>query len=181
MTSGVNVLKEQLPGAARLRYGLGSHLSVHSWDFHWPSIAQPRGFAAYRSPLPGNGALGGLQKLRDPSPQPMYDIHFITGYALLRCISKSPLFCREHVILVLDFCIGQGFSLIVFTGDSPMVSQHFTQCHSTFPETSVTSLTNSGWEREVDSENYHVNNLYSWLFVFFISMLTVWTGKLFGG
>lgn len=57
MTSGVNVLKEQLPVMARLQYGLDNHLclSVHSWDFHPTGIAQPWGFAVYRSPLPETG------------------------------------------------------------------------------------------------------------------------------
>lgn len=102
----------------------------------------------------------------DPSPQPIRDIHLSHDYTLLHCISKSPLFCREHMILLSDFCIGQGFSSIflAFVGGSPMMSQQLTQCHNAFSETSVTSVKNSGWERKVNTENYHVNNLHFCLF-----------------
>lgn len=170
------MLKEQLPGAARLRYDLGSCLSVHSWDFHCPSISQLRGFAAYRCPLSGNwGGFLALQSLRDPTPQPICDIHLSYDYTLLHWISKSPWCCREHVILMLDFCTGQGFSLIVVL----LVPQWR---HSILHSITITSLPNSRWERKVNSENLSYKQ-FTFLVVWFvfISMFTFWTGKLFGG
>lgn len=71
------------------------------------------------------------------------------------------VFQNLHISLVLDFCLRVGFS---FLATSPVLSQHFS---STFPETNVISLTNSvrGKKKKVNSENYHVSNLHSWVWL----------------
>lgn len=107
-----------------------------------------------------------------PSPYVTSIYHMITLYY---SEFQSPWCCTGHVILLLNFCIGRGFSLVVVL----LVPQW---CHNILHSITITSLLNSDWERKVNFENLSYKQftfLVAWFL--FISMFTVWTGKLFGG
>lgn len=149
-----------------------------------PSAAEPRGFVANRSPPRKRAQLAVPASI--PSPQPTHDPHLSLGYTLF-----IALFFNIPIILWSARKSGAGFlhtsrfllrSFNWVFQKLPPVSQHFS---SAFPETPVTSLANSVWEtnkQKVDSENYRVNNLHSWVGLFaFINMFRVWIGELFAG